>query len=258
MYRGVRYSRRSLEEVYGIIRREARSAPDTSRIFLADGDVMRRSMDDLRAILVRLGDSFPSLARVNTYATGRAILSKREEELAELRSLKLQTLYMGLESGDDETLADMNKAESTDEMVEAGCRAQRAGMRMSVMILLGLAGRSGSSRHARETALALNRMQPRLLSALRVVPVPGTPLYDDVRAGRFEQLSERGVVEELLAIVDSLDLRRTVFRADHSSNVVPLEARFPREKPRLVSQLREMLDADVLDEAGPGSMPMWL
>jgi hypothetical protein len=55
---------------------------------------------------------------------------------------------------------------------------------MSVMVLIGLAGELRSMQHAQETARALNRMQPRLLSALRLIPVPGTPLHDGQPVGR--------------------------------------------------------------------------
>jgi len=40
------------------------------------------------------------------------------------------------------------------------------------MILTGLGGETNSDVHAKKTAAALNEMQPRLLSALRVIPIP--------------------------------------------------------------------------------------
>ena len=42
------------------------------------------------------------------------------------------------------------------------------------MILIGLGGEINSDVHAKKTVDALNKMQPRLLSALRVIPIPGT------------------------------------------------------------------------------------
>ena len=94
MYRGLKYRQRPLPEVSRMITNEARHAPETRRIFLADGDVMRRSFDDLRIILTTLAAHFPSLTRITTYATGYAILSKTPAQLETLRTLKLQILYM--------------------------------------------------------------------------------------------------------------------------------------------------------------------
>lgn len=258
MYRGVKYRRLPTGEVLRLIASEARRPDGVRRIFLADGDVMLRPFAELREILEELNRRFPDLARVNTYATGMGIRAKSDAELETLRSLKLHTLYLGLESGSDAILRQVRKAENAAAMVEAGIHAQACGLRLSVMVLLGLGGREQTREHAEATAEALNRMQPRLLSALRVVPVPGTELQDEVSAGRFLQVTERGIVEELRILVAGLDLHNTIFRANHTSNVVPLEARFPRDKAGLLAQLDEWLASGKLDNKSPGRLPLWL
>jgi radical SAM superfamily enzyme YgiQ (UPF0313 family) len=258
MYRRIPYRRLPLSDIRLMITDEAHQAPETRRVFLADGDVMRRPFEELKAILVLLSEQFPALARVNLYATGSAILSKTDAELRALRELKLHTLYLGLESGDEATLQAVKKGETAIEMIEAGRRAQANGLRVSVMILLGLGGQTRRREHARATALALNAMQPRLLSALRVVPIPGTELHAEVESGRFDPLTEHQTVEELRLIVQSLDLTNTVFRANHSSNIIPLEARLQRDKNRLLFQLDNLLASGHLDAESPGDQPLWL
>lgn len=258
MYQHIPYRRLPLPDIRLMIAGEARHAPDTRRIFLADGDVMRRPFDELQAMLILLNTHFPHLARVNLYATGSAIRSKTDTELQALRNLKLHTLYLGLESGDEATLQAVRKGETATEMVEAGRRAQECGLRVSVMILLGLGGQARLREHARATALALNAMQPRLLSALRVVPIPGTELHAEVTSGTFTQLTERQTVEELRQIVQALELTNTVFRANHSSNIIPLEARLPRDKERLLAQLDILLASGHLDAKSPGEQSLWL
>ncbi len=258
MYKGMSYRRRPLADIWDLIEQEAKRHSDARRIFLADGDVMSRPFTDLRAILQALLKHFPQLTRVSMYANGASIMAKTEAELAALRLLKLHTLYMGLESGDDEILRQCEKRETSAEMVAACKAAQSAGLRMSVMILLGLGGIARSEQHAVHTAEALNRMQPRLLSALRVIPVAGTKLHDAVRNGMFRSLTEFGVVRELREMIAPLDLVATVFRANHSSNVVPLEARFPRDKDRMVAMLDGVLSSNTLDRETAGTMPFWL
>jgi radical SAM superfamily enzyme YgiQ (UPF0313 family) len=258
MYRNVRYRRLTLDEISRMIDAEARADDSARRVFLADGDVMRRPYEELSSILRELQQHFPGLARVSTYATGSAIASKTADQLAALRAARLNTLYMGLESGDDEILSRARKGEDARTMVEAARRARDCGLKMSVMVLLGLGGAEHTAEHAEGTIRALNAMQPRLLSALRVVPVPGTELYGEVQSGRFRQLTERQVVEELRRIIAGLDLDNTVFRANHTSNVIPLEARFPRDRRRLLSELDALLASGTLDDRTPGSMPLWL
>ena len=175
-----------------------------------------------------------------------------------MRALKLHTLYLGLESGDEVILKRMLKAESADMMAHEAVRAQACGLHLSVMVLLGLGGKERSGEHAKASAAVLNRMQPRLLSALRVIPVPGTALKKDIEAGRFAELSEHEAVLELQALLTGLELSRTVFRANHASNVVPLEGSLPRDKARLLAELDGLLGSGELDRDSPGPTPQWL
>jgi radical SAM superfamily enzyme YgiQ (UPF0313 family) len=267
MYKGVPYKFHGAEHAEKEFAKAAKRWPDARRIFLADGDVMHLDFPTLETMLISLNEKFPHLARVSIYANGTSILAKTDDELRRLKELKLHTLYMGLESGDNETLRAVNKRESAEEMIEAGHRAQSAGLRMSVMVLIGLAGELRSGRHAQATAAAINKMQPRLLSALRLVTVPGTPLYErgkgvqplasgrDAASTIFQMLTEYSAVAELRAMIQDLDLEQTVFRADHSSNIVPLEGRFPKDKERLLAQLDSLLASEHLDKNSPGALP---
>ncbi|MBI5210162.1 MAG: radical SAM protein [Elusimicrobia bacterium] len=258
MYKGTPYRRLGLDQVGSLVARESRRGRGARRVFLADGDVMARPFDELAAILGMLREGFPGLSRVNVYASGSGIAGKTDEQLRALRGLRLHTLYMGLESGDEETLRRMDKAESAAAMVSAGRRAQACGLHLSVMVLLGLGGRERTAEHARSTAASLNLMQPRLLSALRVIPVPGTALHRESGKGDFLPLTEDEAVRELRMMVEGLELERTVFRANHVSNVVPLEAALPRDKGRLLAQLDKLLASGDLDAESPGPMPLWL
>ena len=254
MYKGVPYRFKGLDEAERTLVRGAKQDADARRIFLADGDVMHLDFQTLESLLISLNKKFQHLTRVSLYANGTSILAKTNTQLRRLKELKLHTLYMGLESGDNATLCAVNKRETAEQMIEAGRRAQAAGLRMSVMVLLGLAGRERSLEHARTTAQALNKMQPRLLSALRLVTTPNTPLYKN----GFEMVTQFEAVAETRELIRGLELEQTVFRADHSSNIVPLEARFPKDKQRLLTQLDALLASGRLDTRTPGARPFYL
>lgn len=271
MYKGVKYKFLGMEKIEAEILRLGRGGgkashfmswalareeahPDARRIFLADGDSMHLDFHELEKILLILNKEFKHLARVSVYANGASILAKTDDQLRRLRELKLHTLYMGLESGDNHTLKEVNKRETAGEMIRAGQHSQAAGLRMSVMVLIGLAGRERSLQHARATAEALNRMQPRLLSALRLIVTPNTPLA----VNGFKMLTEHEAVAETREMIAGLELDQTVFRADHSSNIVSLEARFPKDKERLLGRLDALLSSGRLDKKSPGALPFWL
>ena len=258
MYQGIPHRRLPLDEIRTMVEEEALNNPRHRRIFLADGDPMRRPFDELQELLELLNASFPKLTRVNLYANGSSIAAKSQQELETLRALKLHTLYMGLESGHEKTLKLRHKTETASGMIRAAQRAQEAGLRMSIMVLLGLGGVELTKEHAEKTSAAVNQIQPKLLSALRVIPIKGTKLYEEVDDGSFQQLSEYQVVRELRHLIAGLQLSGTIFRANHSSNVVPLEGRFPRNKRELLARLDDLLQSGMLDQESPGEQPMWL
>ncbi len=258
MYKKVNYRLHSLEEIKKSITESYKSNPNARRIFLADGDVMALSFDKLKEILKVLNSTFPKLSRINVYANGNSILNKSNEQLISLKKLKLNTLYMGLETGDEITLKNVKKRETAEEMIKAGQRAQAAGLRMSVMILIGLGGQQNTNQHAVATAKVLNKMQPRLLSALRVIPIPKTELFEAEQTGKFKQLTEFQAIKELHKIIENLTLKNCVFRANHSSNILPLEGRFSKDKERLLHELELLLNSGNLNKISPAQAPLWL
>lgn len=253
MYKGVSYRRREMAEVLAEVRLAGRRYPKTRRIFLADGDVMRLPYDNLREILEACRQAFPRLARVNVYANASSILAKNPEQLRGLRGLGLNTLYLGLESGDEELLQLVDKEDSVSDMVEAVRLAQENGLRCSVMVLLGLGGKKNSDRHVAETTRAVNAMKPRLLSALRFIEVPGAKMFDG-----YDTVSEALSVRELRGLVAGFDLDRTVFAANHASIPFPVQGRLPADRDKLLELLDEILASGRLDEHGPGRTPFWL
>ena len=211
---------------------------------------MALPFERLLRILDAVNAAFPRLARINFYANGSSILMKTPEQLRMMRERKVHTLYMGLESGSQRVLDCFGKTERADEMTAAVRTAQRLGFRLSVMILLGLVGKNLREEHIEGTVRVLNRMQPALLSALRYIRIPGLILPPE-----YIPCSEYAVVEELRRIVAGLELVHTVFRADHTSNPLPLSGRFPADREKLLLQLDNELASGRLDREGPGTEP---
>lgn len=250
MYKTVKYQLRNENEMLAEIREAAKMYGNARRIFLADGDVMAVPFERLKRILDELNAAFPRLARINLYANGSSIMMKTPEQLRMMRERKVHTLYMGLESGSQTVLDLFGKTERVEDMIAAVQTAQKCGFRLSVMILLGLGGRNYREEHISGTVRALNRMQPALLSALRYIRIPGLVLPPE-----YIPASEYAVVEELRRIVAGLELEHTVFRANHTSNPLPLSGRFPADREKLLDQLEHELDSGRLDRTGPGTEP---
>ncbi len=241
MYRTKRFRVRGFAELKEDILKARERWPGTRRVFLADGDALSISTENLVAILDLLNESFTELSRVGVYVNAANALSKPDEDLRLLSRKKLKTGYLGLESGNEEILEEMHKGATAGQMVEAVRRCQENGIRMSVMVLLGLGGERRSRQHAEDTAKALNRMNPRYLSFLSVIPVEGTPLFRRVQKGDFRELTPRQTLLEMRMILQALRLEGTIFRSNHASNYLALSGRFPQDKERLISEIENAL-----------------
>ncbi len=155
------------------------------RLFICDGDAMIVPMRRLVPILERIQERLPWVERVGVYANTKGISMKTDEELEKLASLGVGIAYMGLESGDDQVLADICKGATADKMIRMGKRVKQAGIQLSVTVLVGLAGKERSLVHAKETGRVLSEIDPDFVGALSLMLIPGTELHADYQAGRF-------------------------------------------------------------------------
>lgn len=211
MYRGVPFQILKDEEISRQIALAAHYGKNkVRRVFLADGDALVLPTAKLLKILQVLREQFPHLQRVASYAAPKDILRKSEEELRQLKEAGLKLLYYGMETGDDATLKAVNKGVDGEQAVEAGRRVTASGMKLSMMIILGLAGAEGSE------------------------------LLDQYEAGKFNPLSPAGLMRELKLIIENIDLpadRHCLFRSNHVSNYVQLAATLPHDKQRLLRDI---------------------
>ena len=242
MYRGVPFQILKDEEISRQIALAAHYGKDrVRRVFLADGDALVLPTAKLLKILQALRDTFPKLQRVSSYAAPKDILRKSEEELRQLKEAGLQLLYYGMETGDDITLKAVNKGVNGEEAVEAGRRVTASGMKLSIMVILGLAGKEGSKRHALETAKAINIIQPNMWSALCLMLYRGSELLDQFERGEFNPLSPAECMEELYTIMENVNLpedKHCLFRSNHISNYIPLAGTLPKDKQRLLREIK--------------------
>lgn len=241
MYRGVPFQILSDEEISRQIALAVHYGKESvRRVFLADGDALVLPTAKLLKILQALRENFPKLQRVASYAAPKDILRKSEDELRQLKEAGLQLLYYGMETGDDITLKAVNKGVNAAEAIEAGRRVTASGMKLSLMVILGLAGKEGSRRHALETAKAINIIQPTMLSALCLMLYRGSELLDQFENGEFNPLSPQGLMEELHLMMQNIDLpqdKHCLFRSNHVSNYVQLAGTLPKDKDRLLREI---------------------
>jgi radical SAM superfamily enzyme YgiQ (UPF0313 family) len=233
------------KEIFSDIQEAQFYFPNTRKVFLIDGDALVLNNNKILPILDKLNDSLPKLTRISSYANGYNITKRSDQELKQLVDRKFNLIYIGLESGSQEILDQCNKRSSAKEMLLAVKKAANAGIKSSVIVLLGLGGKKMAKLHEQKTISILNQMQPRFLSFLSLMLIPGTPLYEDQKNGHFEQLDSRQLLEQTYNIISGLDLKKTIFRTNHASNYLPLEGRFPQDKQDLLDTLSQAINGKI-------------
>ncbi len=215
------------------------------RLFLCDGDTLSISQQRLVNILKLIRQHLPWVNRVGIYANTKSIYNKSVEQLKELRSLGLKIAYMGLESGDNQTLAAINKGANAQRMIDMGVKIRSAGIALSVTVLLGIAGRNRSAVHAQETGHVLTAIDPEYVGALSLMLVPGTPLYSQHEKGTFKLLSPQEMLREIAIMIENTTLSGGYFHANHASNYLPIKARLPEDKKRTLDLIAKAIRGDI-------------
>lgn len=242
MYKDKKYRERSLDEIMEDIAMAKNHYGDLEKVFLCDGDAIALKTDMLLAILKKLYGMFPSLRHVGSYVGPQSTLSKSPEELKTFRAAGLTKAYIGVETGDDELLRKVKKGVGCKEMLQAGQNLIAAGINLSAMVLLGLAGRGEASRrHALATAKICNEMKPQYLAALTVTPVPGTVLYRQVQRGEFELLDAFETLEEMKQIFENITADNMKFVGTHASNYLPVVGTLQKDKQKMIAMVDEVL-----------------
>ncbi len=215
---------------------------EQKRVFLADGDVLILSQKKLIDLLGKIRRQLPWVRRISLYGNARAVRSKSAEQLQTLKSLGLDRVYMGLESGCDTVLQAVKKGETAESMLAAGKKITAAGLFLSVTVLLGLGGSARSAQHAIDTAEVLNQMAPHQIAALTLIPLENTQLGSEVTAGTFILPSPAEILQELQLLVFHLQGVKCQFHANHASSYLPLAGRLPRDKDVFLAAIAKAID----------------
>lgn len=279
VYKGVKYSCRSMEEIRqdilavagavrglrrlsweqgfgGVISREiaasvGESDPDlyplalwlyrgAGSVFLQDGDSLIFPAAELVEILQLLKRHVPGITRITTYARSRSLLRKSVDELVQLRQAGLNRIHVGLESGSDRVLDFMKKGVTGAQHVEAGRKVKEAGISLSEYVLLGLGGRELWQEHARDTAAVLNQINPDFIRVRTLAIHPSSPLCRKWELGEFNPLDDEGILLEEKLMLENLQDINSEFVSDHFLNLLEdVAGKLPGSRGKMIMRIEQ-------------------
>jgi len=208
------------------------------RVFLSDANSLALKTERLIEICNLLFKTFINLERISSYGSARFILRKGSDDLKSLFEAGLKKVYMGLETGDDDLLKNIDKGVTSEEMMLAAESVKDSGMELSVTVIQGIGGKGSWKRNASKTAKVLNRMKPHETRLHNLVIHSNSPLHEKADKGEFIRASRDEVLEEMTELIRLLDYK-TEIQTYGSNYLRPglLGGRIPEDKNHMLEIL---------------------
>jgi hypothetical protein len=211
-------------------------------IFLQDANSLIIKPKVLIEILQHLRKCFPWVKRITSYARSHTIARINDTDLKAMQEAGLNRIHIGLESGSDEVLQMVCKGVDQATHIKAGLKIKAVGIELSEYVMPGLGGKKLSQVHARESAVALNRINPDFIRLRTLAVSNHTELFDDLSAGRFEKCSDLEMAKEILTFLETLEGITSTIKSDHILNLFQeIEGTLPGDKPAMTGILKVFL-----------------
>jgi len=249
MYKSKKFTIKAIEEIKEDINNFRQIYGHVERIFLADGDALIIKAEDLKEILAYIKKLFPECQRITLYGSPESILLKTLQELSDLKDLGLSMIYMGVESGNDEVLNDINKGVSSEDLIKAAKKIKDTNILLSVTVIAGIGGVAKSKSHAIRTGEIISSMAPDYLGVLTLMVEKETTLYNKILNKEFELLNDKEILNEIKLLINHIDVKELlVFRSNHASNYISLSGNLPKDKEKLLNQIKYYQDTNKLKQ----------
>ncbi len=114
---------------------------------------------------------------------------------------KVETVWveLGLQSGNDDTLAWIGRGHTVDDFIQACARSHSGGLQVSAHVILGLPGESYS--HIERTARVITSVHPQAIKIHNLHVVAGTRLYDAYLRGELSIASRQRHISETIHLL---------------------------------------------------------
>ena len=241
LYKNECFRMSPLEEFKEDLAELASYQPTARRIFLTGANPFVMSYENLAERALLIHDYLVECQTIAMFSSIRDIKNKKVWQLRGLRSLGINGISIGTESGDNSTLLLANKGYIAKDLIEQCRKLDEAGMEYYFVYMTGLAGKENSYRNAVNSAKVFSKVNPRFISVDSLTLFPDTELYRMAQERKFIPAGEKERLEELQTFIKHLQIRTHLF-ANSVSNFYPTTAFLPKERDRIISELQYIID----------------
>ncbi len=245
MYKNTRFKIRPVSEIKeDLLTARNYYGEYVETLFLPDGNTIIMKTDQLIEIFNYAHELFPDLKRITVYGSARFVNKKSHEDLIRLKEAGLSRIHMGMESGDDITLQNIQKGASAAEIIEAGIKLKKAGIQTSEYYLVGIGGKARWREHAEGSAQVLSAISPDFIRLRTFAPEPKTPINDDIESGKFQCVSAHEALREIRVLIENLNCENSTVLSDHMSNYWNLNGVIPQDRDKMLAEIDRALSID--------------
>ena len=149
---------------------------------------------------------------------------------------------MGIETGSDEILKEIKKGVTSKEIVTAGKRIVKSGMKLSVTLISGIGGIEKWEQHAIKSAEVISQINPQYVGLLTLMLERDTEIYNKIELSQMILLNPKEIMIEIYEFIKNLDVVDCIFRSNHASNYVSLGGNLNRDKERILKELKSYIN----------------
>ena len=220
------------------------------RIFFTGANPFVLSTEKLKTLAKMVKEYFPKYETIGCFARITDITPKTVEELRGLRALGYDGITIGVETGDDEMLAFMNKGFQSKDTIEQCKKLEAANISYNFFYLTGISGAGRAEIGAKETAKVFNQLHPRIIESSMLTIYKNSELYEEIQKGNWREESEIEKLIELKTLIENLKITTRIV-TDGASNLIQVRGNLPKDKEKLMKHLQYQIsnvDESVLRE----------
>lgn len=240
LYHGTKFRLSPIAEVEEDLRVIRSYQPKARRVFLTGANPFALSYNRLLDLGLLIRKYLRHCESIGMFARISDIQPKTVEELKNLRHLGFDSISIGTESGDDDTLAMMNKGYTAHDIIEQCKKLEEANIRYNLVYLTGLAGKDKGERNAVNTANVFNQLHPFTINFVSLTVFPESELYGEIQRGNFVEATEHERLLELRTFISELRIETTLL-GNTVSNTVPFVGMIPNDKVRILNELTAVI-----------------
>lgn len=229
-----------ISEVEEDLAETSRFYKNVPRIFFTGANPFVLSTNKLQTLAQLVKKYYPNYETIGCFARVTDIRSKSVEELKKLHSLGYDGITIGVETGDDEALAFMNKGYQSKDIIEQCRKLEEAGIHYNFFYLTGISGSGRGELGAKETAKIFNQLHPQIIDASMLTIFENSELYKEIIAGNWKEENEIEKLIEMKTLIENLTINCR-FATDGVSNLIQVRGNLPEDKKSLVKFLEHQI-----------------